>query len=76
MSGGRLPNRIMFENLVDAVRRGRSRKEKKWTNCVQSDLRAFDIAGDCKVIALAGKVLVDTVTEGGRRLWPGGGKQR
>ena len=28
MSGGRLPNRIMFGNLVGAVRRGRSRKEK------------------------------------------------
>ena len=46
MSGGRLPKRIMFGNLEGAVRRGRSGKEKKWTNWVQSDIRAFGITGD------------------------------
>ena len=46
MSGGRLPKRIVFGNLEDAVRRGRGRKEKEWTDCVQSYIRAFDIAGD------------------------------
>ena len=46
MSGGRLPKRIVFGNLEGAVRRGRGGKEKEWTDCVQSDIRAFGIAGD------------------------------
>ena len=49
MSGGRLPKRIVFEKLEGAVRRGRGGKEKKWTDCVQSDIRAFGIVGDWKV---------------------------
>ena len=67
MSGGRLPKRIVFGNLEDAVRRGRDGKEKKWTDCVQSDIRAFDIAGDWKATTLAAEVWVETITEGGRR---------
>ena len=46
MNGGRLPKRIIFGNLEGAVRRGRGGKEKEWTDCVQSDIRAFGIAGD------------------------------
>ena len=46
MSGGRLPKRIVFGNLEGAVRRGWNGKEKEWTDCVQSDIRAFGIAGD------------------------------
>ena len=46
MSGGRLPRRIMFGNLEGAVRRGRGGKEKEWTDCVQSNIRAFGITGD------------------------------
>ena len=47
MSGGRLPKkRIVSRNLLRAVRRGRGRKEKEWTDCKQSDIRAFGIAGD------------------------------
>ena len=45
MSGGRLPKRIMFGNLEGAVRKRRSGKEKKWIDCVQSNVRAFGIAG-------------------------------
>ena len=45
MSGGRLPKRTVFGNLEGAVRRGRGGKEKEWTDCVQSDIRAFSIAG-------------------------------
>ena len=37
----------MFGNLEGAVRRGRGGKEKEWTDCVQSDIRAFGI---CMVI--------------------------
>ena len=48
MSGGRLPKRIIFGNLESAVRRGRGGKEKKWTDCVQINIRAFGIAGDWK----------------------------
>ena len=48
MSGGRLPKRIMFGNLEGAVRRGRGGNEKEWTDCVQSDIRAFGITGDWK----------------------------
>ena len=67
MSGGRLPKRIVFGNLEGAVRRGRGGKEKEWTDCVQSDIRAFDIAGDWKATALKAEVWVETVMEGGRR---------
>ena len=69
MSGGRLPNakRIMFGILEGAVRRGQGGKEKEWTDCVQSDLRAFGITGDWKTMALKAKVWVEAVTEGGRR---------
>ena len=67
MSGGRLPKRIVFGNLEGAVRRGRGGKEKEWIHCVQSDIRAFGIAGDWKATALKAEVWVETVTEGGRR---------
>ena len=52
MSGGRLPKRIVFGNLEGAVRRGQGGKEKEWTDCVQSDIRAFGIAGDCCLLLL------------------------
>ena len=67
MSGGRLPKRIVFGNLKGAVRRGRRGKEKEWTGCVQSNIRAFGIGGDWKATALKAEVWVGTVTEGGRR---------
>ena len=67
-SGGWLPERIVFRNLEGAVRRGRGGKEKEWTDCVQSDIRAFGITGNWKATALKAEVWVDTVTEGGRRL--------
>ena len=67
MSGGRLPKRIMFGNLEGAVRRGRGGKEKEWTDCVQSDIRAFGITGDWKTMAFKAEVWVEAVTEGGRR---------
>ena len=41
--------------------------EKEWTDCVQSNIRAFAIAGDCKAMALKTEVWVETVTEDGRR---------
>ena len=65
----RLPKRILFGTLEGAVRRGRGGKEKEWTNCVQSDIRALGIVGDWKATALkaAHEVWVDTVTDGGRR---------
>ena len=66
-SGGRLPKRIVFGNLGGAVRRGRGGKETEWTDCVQSDIRAFGTAGDWKATALKAGVWVETVTEGGRR---------
>ena len=67
MSGGRLPKQIMFGNLEGAVRRGRGGKEKEWTSCVQSDIRAFGITGDWQTMALKAEVWVEAVTEGGRR---------
>ena len=68
MSGRRLPKRFVFGNLERAVRRGRGGKEKEeGTDCVQSDIRAFGIAGDWKATALKAEVWVGTVTEGGRR---------
>ena len=56
MSGGRLPKRTVFGNIEGAVRRGRGGKEKEWTGCVQSDVRAFDIAGNWKATALKAEV--------------------
>ena len=41
-------------------------KRKESTDCVQSDIRAFGIAGDWKATALEAEVWVETVTEGGR----------
>ena len=41
-----LPKRIVFGNLEGAVRRGRGKKEKEWTDGVQSDIRAFGRTGD------------------------------
>ena len=67
MSGERLPKQIMFGNLEGAVRRGRGGKEKEWTDCVQSDIRAFGITGDWKTMALKAEFWVEAVTEGGRR---------
>ena len=52
MSGGRLPTRIVFGTLEGAVRKARGGKEKEWTDCVQSDIRAFGITGDWKATAL------------------------
>ena len=67
ISGGRLPKRVMFGNLEGAVRRVRGGKEKEWTDCVQSDMRAFAITGDWKAMALKVEVWIEVVTEGGRR---------
>ena len=67
MSGGRLPKRIMFGNLEGAVRRGRGGKEKEWTDCAQSDIRAFGITGDWETMAVKAEVWVEAVTKGGRR---------
>ena len=67
MSGGWLPTRIVVGNLEGAVRRGRGGKEKEWTDCVQSNIRAFSIAADWKATALKAGVWVETVTDGGWR---------
>ena len=56
-----------FGDLEGAVRRGQDGKEKEWTDCVQSDFRAFGITGDWKATALEAGVWVQMVTEGERR---------
>ena len=56
INGGRLPKRIVFGNLEGAVRRGRGGKEEEWTDCVQSDIRAFGKAVDWKTTALTAEV--------------------
>ena len=44
---------IFFGNPGCAARRGRrGGREKEWTDRVQSDVPAFDIAGGCKATAL------------------------
>ena len=42
-------------------------KEKEWTDCVQSDIRAFGITGDWEMMAVKAEVWLEAVTEGGRR---------
>ena len=76
MSVGRLPKRTMLGNLEGAVRRGRGGKEKEWTDCVQGDIRAFDIAGDWKSTALEAEVWLRRSPRVGRGLWPRGGNKR
>ncbi|CAM9165080.1 unnamed protein product [Ascophyllum nodosum] len=49
---GGLPKQIVFGNLESAVRRGRGVKKKELADYVQSDIRAFGIAGDWKSTAL------------------------
>ena len=49
--------------------------EKEWAGCVQSDIRAFGIAGHWKATALKAEVWVETVTEGGRRFMAAGRKE-
>ena len=49
------------------MRRERGGKEKEWTDCAQSGIRAFGVAGDWKATTLEAGVWVETVTEGGRR---------
>ena len=67
MSGGRLPKRIVFGNLEGAVCRGWGGREKEWTDCVQSGIRAFGIAEGWKTTAMRAEVWVETGTEGERR---------
>ena len=76
MSGGRLPKRIVFENLEGAVRRGRGGKEKEWTDCVQSGIRAFGIAGDWKATALKLRCRLRRSRRVGEGSWSQGRKKR
>ena len=41
------------------MRRGRGGKEKEWTDCVQSDIRAFGIAGSWEATALEADIYID-----------------
>ena len=49
------------------MRRGRGGKDKEWSDCVQSDIRAFGIVEDWKATALKAEVWIETVAEGGQR---------
>ena len=67
----------MLGNREGAVRRGWGGKEKEWTDCVQSDIRAFGIKEDWKAMALKAEVWVEAITKGGRRFmaaWREGGE--
>ena len=57
----------MLGSLEGALRRERGGKEKEWTDCVQSDIRAFGVMGDWKAMVLKAEVSVEVVTEGGWR---------
>ena len=57
------------------MRTGRGGKDKEWTNCVQSDIRAFGIAENWKATALEAEVWVETATERGRRFMAAWRKQ-
>ena len=49
------------------MQRRRGGKEKEWPDGVQSDIRAFGIAGNWKATALKAEVWVKMVTGGRRR---------
>ena len=61
----RTQNRICRRNL--SVIKQILKEKEEWTDCVQSDTRAFGIAGDWKGTVLKAEVWVETVTEDGRR---------
>ena len=63
-------------NLEGAVRRGRGGKEKEWTDCVQSDIRAFGIARDWKATALRMRCGLRRARRVGGGSWPRGGNKR
>ena len=56
----------MLGNLEGAVRRKWGGKEKVWIDCVQTDIRAFGIAGEWEATASKAEVWVETVMEDGR----------
>ena len=58
----------MFGNREGAVRRGRGGKGKECTDCVQSDIRAFGIAGECESTVLEADEWDETVMEVGEGL--------
>ena len=68
MNGGQLPKRAMLGNPERAVRRGPGGKQKKWTDCEQSDIWSFRIAGDWEAKAVEAEVWVETVTKSGQRV--------
>ena len=69
MSGGWLSKRIVFGHLEGAVRRGRIGKNKKWTDSLLNDIRAFGIAGGWKATSLEAEGWVGTVTKSGWRFY-------
>ena len=76
ISGGRLRKQIVYGNLKDAERRGRGEKENKWTDCVQSDIGAFGIAGDWKRRCYRMRCGLRRSLTVGRGSWPPGRKKR
>ena len=76
MSGGRLPKRIMFGNLEGVVRRGQGGKEKEWTDCVQSEIRAFGITGNWETMAVKAEVHGRVEARKGRRGQTSPGEER
>ena len=71
MNGRRLSKPIVFGNLKRAQCGEDGVGRRKWTDCVQSDIRAFGIKGDWKATALKADIWVETVAEGGRRIMAG-----
>ena len=65
MNGGWLSKPIVFGNLKRVQCGEDGVGKRKWTDYVQSDIRAFDIKGDWKATALKAEVWVETVAEGG-----------
>ena len=55
----------MVDKLEDALWRGRGGKEKKEIYCVQSDVKAFDMAKNRNASVLKAWSWVETATEGG-----------
>ena len=65
MGGDAPPNERRAVAKANHVRK--PGKEKEWTDCVQSDIRAFGKTGDWKTMAFKAEVWVEAVTEGGWR---------
>ena len=61
------PDCVVMCNLINTYIHTYIHTYIEWTDCVQSDIRAFGITGDWETMAVKAQVWVEAVMKGGRR---------